>query len=475
MGELALRCVVTELQPHQVRVVERITRPDQPGLVVAHGLGSGKTLTSIAVQEALGLPADIIMPASLGDNYEKEVDKHTEDSRARRRVSSVQLLARNNRAPTRPLLIIDEAHRAREHTSKTLGALRRNKARKRLLLTASPWYNHPADIAPLINLAAGWDVLPEGQDEFTREFIIWRPVEPGFWDALRGLKRGELPMMNPQKRDELRAILNKWVDHYPGRRNEHYPAVTHEVVRVPMTRKQQIIYDAVMRNAPGWVRRKVRAGLAPSRREAAKLNAFLAGVRQISNSTAPFAEGTPEEPKLDRAFSLLQEALAANVRAKALVYSNFLDGGVLPYRARLLAAGIPFGEFTGEMRKVDRDELVRRYNRDEIRVLLVSSAGGEGLDLLGTRLVQILEPHWNHEKIRQVEGRAVRFKSHDHLPADERTVHIQRFFAVRTPRGLLQRMGLKRVGFACDEYINAMADGKDRLVDEFRALLADGG
>ena len=70
--------VTTELQPHQQRVVDRMQDDDQRGLIVAHGLGSGKTLTSIAVADALGLPADVVVPASLRANYMKEVQKHTD-------------------------------------------------------------------------------------------------------------------------------------------------------------------------------------------------------------------------------------------------------------------------------------------------------------------------------------------------------------------------------------------------------------
>jgi SNF2 family DNA or RNA helicase len=64
----------TELQDHQKRVVEKIK--EQPGLILAHGLGSGKTLSSIAMQDALNLPATVIVPAALKENYLKEINKH---------------------------------------------------------------------------------------------------------------------------------------------------------------------------------------------------------------------------------------------------------------------------------------------------------------------------------------------------------------------------------------------------------------
>ena len=45
-------------------------------------------------------------------------------------------------------------------------------------------------------------------------------------------------------------------------------------------------------------------------------------------------------------------------------------------------------------------------------MLLLSDAGKEGLDLKETSQVHVLEPQWNDEKVEQVIGRAVRFKSH---------------------------------------------------------------
>jgi N12 class adenine-specific DNA methylase len=57
--------IQTKLQPHQQRVVDRLQQSDQPGLVVIHGLGSGKTLSSIAAQDALGLDATTVVPAAL--------------------------------------------------------------------------------------------------------------------------------------------------------------------------------------------------------------------------------------------------------------------------------------------------------------------------------------------------------------------------------------------------------------------------
>jgi SNF2 family DNA or RNA helicase len=463
--------LATPLQPHQERVVEKIKRPDQPGLVVAHGLGSGKTLTSIAAQDALGLPSQVVVPAALQANYRKEIKKHVRGKHPEAKIVSMQNVARKGEGPAAPLMIVDEAHRARETGSKTFETLKKNKAQKRLLLTGTPFYNRPSDIAPLVNIAAGGKVLPEDRQDFEDRYIFHLRKNPGFLARMRGVRSGSVPIVNPARRKELQATLNKWVDYYEGSK-ENFPEVESQEMKVPMTQRQLEFYDTLMKKAPFWVRYKVKKGLPPTKQEAGDLNAFLGGVRQVSNATAPFQlGGEPEAPKVQKAFEELKKNLDANPRAKAVVYSNYLQAGIDPYKKKLTEAGIPYGEFSGQMKKKERDALVKAYNDNKIRALLLSSAGGEGLDLKGTRLMQVLEPHWNEEKIRQVIGRGVRYGSHADLPPEERKVLVQRFLATRPRTGMLERMGLRSQGLGVDEYLTRLSQDKDRLNTQFRELL----
>lgn len=463
--------IFTPLGQHQQRVVERIQQPDQPGLVVAHGLGSGKTLSAIGAQEALKMPADVVVPASLRANYRKELIKHTHGQHQRVNLLSMQNVARKKIPPEAPMMIVDEAHRARETGTGTYDVLSRNKAQKRLLLTGTPFYNRPSDIAPLVNIAAGKRVLPSDREGFEERYIRQLKLKPGIIARLRGVKPGKMPVLNPERKKELQKTLNKWVDYYEGSK-ENFPSVETQDVQVPMTRRQLDYYDTFMKKAPFWVRYKVRHGLPPTKQEAGDLNAFLGATRQISNTTAPYQEkGLPQDPKIQRAFEELRANLASNPRAKAVVYSNYLGAGINPYKSKLDEAKIPYGEFTGVMDKNERSELVKRYNEGKIRALLLSSAGGEGLDLKGTRLLQILEPHWNKEKLRQVEGRGIRYGSHADLPPEERKVLIQRFLATRPKSGILERVGLRSPGLGVDEYLIRMSRDKERLNAQFRDLL----
>lgn len=464
----------TELQPQQERVVERIKDPKQPGLVVAHGLGSGKTLTSIAAQEALGMPSQVVVPASLQENYAKERRKHLKGKSQPAQIMSMQNIARKGTPPSAPLMVVDEAHRAREGGTKIQKVLGQNEAEKRLLLTGSPFYNHPADIAPLVNLAAGERVLPNSRADFSKKYIAEEKVRPGFFDRLRGVRPGIRETLNPRARRDLGDTFQKWVDYYPGSPTD-FPSVERENVNVPMTKEQLEVYDTMMKKAPPWVAMKIRSRLPPSKQESKQLNAFLSATRQVSNTTAPFntdPEAEQHDPKIDLAFQKLKEQFEGNPQSKAVIYSNYLDAGLNPYKNRLTEANIPYGEFTGEMPKSKRDALVQQYNEGKIRALLLSSAGGEGLDLKGTRLMQILEPHWNSEKLKQVEGRGIRYKSHADLPPEQRNVLVQNFLATRPRSGILERLHLRKPGGSVDEYLTQMSADKERLINEFKGLMA---
>jgi len=463
--------IKTELEPHQRRVVERMKK--QPGLVVAHGLGSGKTLSSIAAQDALGLPSTVIVPASLKANYEKEREKHIVGTSPEAALSTLQRIARAGEAPASPMMIIDEAHRAREIGTKTYKALKNNIAEKRMLLTASPFYNRPSDIAPLVNIAAGDQVLPGDPQAFKQKYIRERTIKPGLINRIRGVKPGVVAELNPWQKKDLSKVLREWVDYHPNNQ-EGYPQVQRETVEVPMTSKQLKLYDGLIGQAPPWVAMKVKAGLPPSKQESKDLNAFMSAVRQVSLSTRAHApKEPPQEPKIDMAFTRMHQGLEGNPRFKGLVYSNYLESGIKPYRERLERAGIPYGEFTGDMKKKERDQMVRDYNEGRKKVLLVSSAGGEGLDLQGTRLIQMMEPHWNAEKLRQVEGRGIRFKSHEHLPKNEQSVKVESYLATRPRAGILEKIRLKKPGGGADEYLTTLSGQKEQLIEQFRGLMKE--
>ena len=63
-------------------------------------------------------------------------------------------------------------------------------------------------------------------------------------------------------------------------------------------------------------------------------------------------------------------------------------------------------------------------NGELVKVILISKAASEGLDFKNIRQVHILEPWYNMNRIEQIIGRGVRNLSHCSLPFEERNVEI---------------------------------------------------
>lgn len=460
----------SNLKPHQIRVVKRMSESD--GLVAAHGTGTGKTLSSIATYKSLGAPkSTIIVPAALRENYRKEFKKWMGKVPSNVSIESHQSVARRGIKNDSPggLLIVDEAHRARDYGSKLYSALQKSQAKKRLLLTATPVYNDPSDISSLVNLAARKRLLPEDKAEFHKSYVGEREVQPPFFQKLMGVKPGLVPTL--RGKDQLGATLNKYVDYHKGQ-TEGFPESSEETIKVPMGPHQTDVYKSIMGSAPWWVRQKVKWGLPPGKGELNAMKAFLTGARQVSNTDAPFIRNPAkaESTKVDAAVSNLKAMMKKDPRFKAVVYSNYLDSGLGPYKQKLDKGHIPYGEFSGDINDRVRNQLVKQYNANKLKALLISSAGAEGLDLKGTKLLQILEPHFNEEKEKQITGRAIRYKSHDALPESERKVLIQRYLA-QPQAGFVQRMfGTKGVK-GTDEYIRGLAQHKADLNQELLGLL----
>lgn len=462
---LKLAKVLTPLKPHQQRLVDRLMDPSTPGLVAVHGLGSGKTLSSLAAADALGMPTDVVTPAALTANYEKELEKHTpEDARPEMRFHTQEAIARNRGAGLEaPVLVLDEAHRMR-NAGALASALSKAQAKKRLALSASPVFNDASDIARPINFVAGKQVLPTDPDEFRARYLREVAKPRRIVDILQGKPAETHLQLTPAANKELKQAFKKYVDYYSVGDSADFPTRRDEVISVPMTQRQQRLYDKVLLDMPPALRRKILMNLPPSKADAAALNSFMSGVRQVANTSGTFdAAATPEMPKLVRAATELQKALDANERAKAVVYSNYLGSGLTPYAKLLEQRHIPYGVFTGELSPKARNQMVRDYNDNKLRALLLSGAGSEGLDLKGTRLMQILEPHWNEERQKQVIGRGVRYQSHAGLPEDERNVHVQRFLASRADNR----------GTSVDEYLYGLSQKKEEASKLIHQLMRD--
>lgn len=134
-----------------------------------------------------------------------------------------------------------------------------------------------------------------------------------------------------------------------------------------------------------------------------------------------------------------------------------------------------FAIFSGDTPVELRDQILRVLNANDnmygqnIRVLMITGAGAEGLDLKNVRKVHIMEPYWNMTRLDQVRGRAVRIKSHIALPKSERIVDT--YLYMSTPIGgdqsLNERVLGKEEHLTTDVVIYENAKRRNRLLGQF--------
>jgi superfamily II DNA or RNA helicase len=162
-----------------------------------------------------------------------------------------------------------------------------------------------------------------------------------------------------------------------------------------------------------------------------------------------------------------------------LVYSNYvLMEGIQIFKIYLKYFGFSlwtnedsgvndfrYIEYHGGIDVETRGKYVKQYNVIEnkhgklIKIIMISPAGAEGLSLMNTRQVHIMEPYWHEVRIEQMIGRAIRLCSHKELPKAERQVDVYRYKSVR--------MNGENKKITADQLIENLARGKQGLLQSF--------
>jgi SNF2 family DNA or RNA helicase len=467
------------LQPHQEKALAKLDK--EHGILLHHSTGSGKTKTFLtAAEKAQATSPDarvlIVAPASLQTNVDKEIKKHNlkidpkrlEVYSYEKATNMADELAKKHYA----LAVADESHKLRNTDTKRTRELRDiiSKSDRRILATATGNYNKLSDISPLVNMAAGEKVLPEVPKEMENRYTKQVAKRRNLVQVLTGKKPEMETKLDNEK--ELGKILNKYVSYYDAKDDpaakDKFPVQTEEIIEVPMSDEQRKLYRYVEGDLPFMTRMKIRHNLPLDKKEKANLNAFSSGVRQVSNSMRQLSgdpDSVPYTPKIDMAASKLKEGLKTDKDFRGLVYSNYLDSGLNEYSRKLKEEGIKHNIYTGSVKREDKDRMVAEYNSGKVPVLLVSSSGSEGLDLKGTKKVQILEPHFNKSKLKQVIGRGARYESHTHLPKEERTMHVEHYQTVY-PKPMIGK-----APHSIDKYLSENSDDKNEIFDQVRELM----
>jgi superfamily II DNA or RNA helicase len=450
--ELAARRGATELQafdmvrdviryPHQEKAA-RLAIEDMRGrALLADEVGLGKTIEagiilSEYVLRGLVRRALVLVPASLQRQWRDElrlkfglkfhIRRRGERFRgypflittldtARVGKNQKEILEQNY-----DLVIVDEAHRLKNHRTLSYDFASALASRRLLLLTATPVHN---DLRELYNLVT-----------------LLRPGALGTFSAFRRqfVARGD--RRQPKNTPELARRLGQVM--VRTRREDTkipFPQRTAETAIIEPTDEERALYEDVTRF--------VRAGYNDPKLKKAASGWHLtlqvlqkevgSSARAAVRTLEKVAERCPAEAARAEARELARRADALRASSKLAHVTELIDGtddkviiftqfrGTLRYITEALTEReVDVSTFYGGMTDTQREEAVRRF-RDEARVLVSTDAGGEGRNLQFCRRVVNFDLPWNPMKIEQRIGRV-------HRLGQEREVFVHNCSANRT-------------------------------------------
>jgi hypothetical protein len=498
------------------------------GILVYHRIGSGKTCTAIRIGEKWKKHKRIIVvvPASLKNNFRNELrslcadDNYLKDNE-RKEISKlnptderykeiieisneridkfyeiysynkfVELANSGELNLKNSLLIVDEIQNMISESGSFYNTLYKiiTKSPKDLrivLLSATPMFDKPNELALTINLLRPLKELPVGK-EFNKKFIKITKKADGEFSY--NIKNTEL----------FKKYLKGYVSYFRGANPLTFPRLIVKYVKCEMSEFQYSAYLRVLKNEDTNSENEKNKEDLIDLNVSDLPNNFFIGTRVISNVVFPnrkiteggFKSFTDKRIKEDlekyscKFFEIMNRINKCS--GKVYVYSSFKEYGGLKSFIRVLDAfgykdytknGLGkkrYAVWTGDENITVKEQTRSFYNMKnnlkghKIKVLLISSSGKEGLSLTAVRQAHIIEPYWNQSRIDQVIGRGSRFCSHKDLEEQQRTLKVYIYLAVA--HGYFKK---KEVLETIDQHIYHMAYRKNKLIAQFEKLVKE--
>jgi len=473
------------LKYHQKLVYEYfVARKSNRGLLIYHQVGTGKSILAASIatyyKKTTGSEVILLLPKSLKENFKKNIAFYVEKTDQQdispedfkyvnfsvtmakkiSQSSQSELEAKLNKKFDMvseidlegKMLIIDEAHHFFQRITNgsksaiTLyDAILKTRNIKLIFLTGTPIVNKPFDIVPCFNMLGGGraSLFPENQDDFDKLFItenkfIKRDV---FKNRIWGLSSyaGDLVFSRVSSK-----TLSK---------NDFPDLLPVEIIHAVMSKGQYKEYLAARKKE---MREASFGESAKGRFEASKsTSTYRSASRQISIFHFPGYAMERVGDKYRRVPSLLKPdvflignlqeyspkfvSVLKNIKKYSglhVVYSEWIASGLNLLGRVLDNAGISYGMFHGGISEEERANIIKKFTSEknklgkEMRILLISAAGAEGLDLKNVRGIHVISPYFNMSRIDQVIARAVRYKSHVMLPIKDRNVRAFVYLSV---------------------------------------------
>jgi len=508
-----------QLQPQQQFLPEYLydNKKKINGLLIYHRIGSGKTCTAINIAEKFKKSYNIVvvLPAALIGNFKDELisscpgdnvyitksestalkeTKHgsTEYKKIMEKVDEriekyysiysyhkfIDLIQEKKIKLKDTVLFIDEIQNMISMTGTFYKTLKNiidktdETSFKVFLLSATPMFDRPVEIALTLNLLRPKELLPIGLD-FNNEFIDSNDT-PNNYKAIN--------------LEKFKQLTKNLISYYRGAPPQSYPKMDFNVVRCKMSDFQYKSYLTSQSNLNDNVKgffKNVDLLKLPTD--------FLLGPRMVSNVAFPnksigdigFSsfKGTKLEIQNIKKFSIKFYKIFKNIKKSdgpIFIYSNFKNvGGLKSFiefiefhgykNYKVFGEGIKtYAVWSGDEPHHIKEEIKHIFNQKEnadgsrIQIMLGSPSIKEGVTLLRVDQIHILEPYWNLSRIQQIIGRGIRFCSHKDVPKYKQIVKVYLYLAIHTKEEK-----------TIDEYIWSLAKQKEKLINQFEHVLKE--
>jgi superfamily II DNA or RNA helicase len=382
--------------------------------LIGDEMGLGKTIQAIALaglkQKVFGFNKIVVVsPASLKEQWKREIERFSDmqadivagnpqqreniyfKGKGLFKITNYEAVLRDVTLLRRfrpELVILDEAQRIKNFSTKTADAVKRIPRTHSLVLTGTPLENKLEDVYSIVQFLDPRLLSPLWQ--FAADHFMLSRNKKGKILGYRNLSRLHdrlQPLVIRRKKEEVLSDL-------PDQVVNNYYIDLHE--------EQHQMHAGYMQSLLPILNKKF---LTPM--DIRQMQKLLLCMRMTCDSTYLIDRQTHISPKLKELEGVIQELVVENGR-KMVIFSEWTTMTFLIAR-HLSDAGIKFVELSGKVPVKKRQALIDEFtNNPDCRVFLSTDSGGTGLNLQAADCVVNFELPWNPARMNQRIGRVNR-------------------------------------------------------------------
>lgn len=207
---------------------------------------------------------------------------------------------------------------------------------------------------------------------------------------------------------------------YKFNKTEDYPIVNEYIKRVPYT-KEQLKLVIKMLAIPENLTDDEYVDLAIHKdiKEAELYKDYTKVLKYYTNNGRIIGNLYNDPIKFIQIYKMYK-----NKKENTIVYSNFYEEGILLFSKFLKKKKVPHKILDYSLDFSSQEQLLKDFKDKKINLLLIHPDFYQGINILGCRVIHILEPIIAYFQKEQLITRAIRYRSHSHLKTDERNVKI---------------------------------------------------